>query len=120
VPLLLPVWIVKTVTPRAMQLAAVDLETAPAASRTFHRSQHLLIRVPVFDPGGEGARVTATLLNQRGVEMRSLDALAVSREDVTDFGLPLAWLVPGEYHLELRAANRRGVATQRVTFRVVG
>jgi hypothetical protein len=52
--------------------------------------------------------------------MRSLDALAVSRDDVTDFGLPLAWLVPGEHHLELRAANRRGFATQRVTFRVVG
>ena len=64
--------------------------------------------------------MTATLLNQRGVEMRSLDAVGVLREDLTDFGLPLAWLVPGEYQLELRAANRRGVATQRVTFRVVG
>jgi hypothetical protein len=74
----------------------------------------------VFDPGGEGARVTATLLNRRGVEMRSLDPLGVSREDLTDFGLPLAWLVPGEYQLELRAANRRGIVTQRVTFRVVG
>jgi VWFA-related protein len=120
VPLLLPVWIVKTVTPRAMQLAAADLQTAPAASRTFHRSHHLLVRVPVFDPRGEGAQVTATLLNQRGVEMRSLDALGVSREDLTDFALPLAWLVPGQYQLEVRAANRRGVATQRVTFRVVG
>ena len=75
VPLLLPVWIVKTATPRAMQLAAADLQTAPAASRTFHRSHHLLVRVPVFDSGGEGAQVTATLLNQRGVEMRSLDPL---------------------------------------------
>ena len=64
--------------------------------------------------------MTATLLNQRGVEMRSLAALGVSREDLTDFGLPLAWLVPGQYQLEVRAANRHGVATQRVTFRVVG
>ena len=120
VPLLLPVWIVKTVTARAMQLAAADLQTAPAASRTFHRSHHLLVRVPAFDPGGDGVRVTATLLNLRGVEMRSLDALGFSREDVSDFSLPLASLVPGQYELEVRAANRHGVATQRVTFRVVG
>jgi VWFA-related protein len=118
-PLLLPAWIVRTATPRALQLASDDV-LPPAASRTFHRSQRLLVRVPVFDPGGGGARVTATLLNQRGQPMRGLDALGPPRDDVTEFGLPLAALASGEYQLELRAVNGRGAATGRVTFRVVG
>jgi hypothetical protein len=64
--------------------------------------------------------VTATLLNQRGGEMRGLDPLGRPHEDVTDFGLPLAGPAPGEYQLELRAVNRHGAVTARVTFRVVG
>jgi VWFA-related protein len=120
VPLLLPVWIVNAATPRALQRGTADIEVAPVAARTFHRSQHLLVRVPVFDPGGEGARVTAALLNQRGLEMRGLDPLGPSHDDVTDFALPLVGLAPGEYQLELRAVNRRGAASERMRFRLVG
>jgi VWFA-related protein len=119
-PVLLPPWIVTAATPRGLQLATGDLDAAPAASRTFHRLQHLLIRVPVFDPGGEGARVTVTLLNQRGLEIRSIDPLGVSHRDLTDFALPLVGLAPGEYQLVVEAVNNRGRAKERVTFRLVG
>lgn len=119
-PMLLPTWIVGALTSRALQLAAADLQIAPAASKTFRRIHHLLIRVPVFDPSGAGVRVTATLLNQRGVAMRSLDLLGRPREDVSDFALPLATLALGEYQLELRAGNQYGSATERLTFRVIG
>jgi VWFA-related protein len=119
-PVLLPVWIVASATPRGLRMATADFETAPAASRTFHRSQQLLIRVPVFDPGGEGARVTLTLLNQHGLEMRRIDPLVASHDDVTDFALPLVGIAPGEYQLEVRAVNRRGTASKRLTFRLVG
>jgi VWFA-related protein len=119
-PVLLPPWLVRAPTPRALQLAAADLQMAPAASRAFYRSQHLLVRVPVFDPGGEGARVTAALLNQRGVPMRELDPLGPARDGVTDFSLPLAGLASGDYQLEVRAVNPRGAATERLSFRIIG
>lgn len=119
-PVLLPVWIVAAATPRGLRVATADFEAAPAASRTFHRSQQLLIRVPVFDPGGAGARVTLTLLNQHGLKMRGIDPLAAPKNDVTDFALPLVGLAPGEYQLEVRAVNHRGTSSERVTFRLVG
>ncbi|HJR58165.1 MAG TPA: VWA domain-containing protein [Vicinamibacterales bacterium] len=119
-PVLLPVWIVATATSRALQTAIADGEAAPAASRTFSRLQQLLIRVPVFDPGGEGTRVTLTLRNQQDVEMRGIDPLGASHDGVTDFALPLVGLAPAEYWLEVRAENRRGTASERVSFRLIG
>jgi VWFA-related protein len=119
-PILLPVWIVAAATPRALQVATADVEATPAASRTFRRSQYLLVRVPVFDPSGEGVRVTLTLLNQLGQEMRRIDPLGPSHDDLSDFALQLMGLAPGEYQLDVRAVNQRGTANERVTLRLVG
>jgi VWFA-related protein len=119
-PVLLPVWIVAAATPRALQTAIADGEAAPAASRTFSRLQQLLIRVPVFDTGGESTRVTLTLLNRQDVEMRGIDPLGASHDGVTDFALPLVGFAPGEYQLEARVQNRRGTVRQRLSFRLIG
>jgi hypothetical protein len=34
------------------------------------------------------------------------------------FALPLSWLVPGEYQIELMGANANGSVRERITIRV--
>jgi hypothetical protein len=34
--------------------------------------------------------------------------------------LPLSWLVPGEYQIELQCSNANGAVRQRITIRVTG
>jgi hypothetical protein len=51
--------------------------------------------------------------------MRDIDALqSTPRDGVAQFGLPLSWLVPGEYQIELQAANTNGSVRQRISFKV--
>jgi hypothetical protein len=53
--------------------------------------------------------------------MRSIDATAgAPRDGVTEFALPLSWLVPGPYLLEVSAMNANGAVKERVAFRVTG
>jgi VWFA-related protein len=120
-PTLLPIWLVRARSVRDFQLANTNLQATPAAARRFVRSDRLLIRVPAFEPSGSGVRVTATLLNQRGVPMRSLERIdGTPREDVTGFALPLVSVMPGEYLIELQAENEHGTVTERLSFRVIG
>jgi hypothetical protein len=53
--------------------------------------------------------------------MRDIDALdATPRDRLPQFALPLSWLVPGEYQIELMATNANGAVRERVTFKVTG
>ena len=36
------------------------------------------------------------------------------------FGLPLSWLVPGDYLIEVLGTNANGAVKERVAFRVMG
>jgi hypothetical protein len=80
-----------------------------------------LIRAPAFDASGTAVRVTAKVLNGRGHAMRDIDATeSAPLEGVTQFVLPLSWLVPGEYLIELMGTNANGAVRQRVAFRLTG
>jgi hypothetical protein len=51
--------------------------------------------------------------------MREIDALGVTPRDGTaQFALPLSWLVPGQYQIELQGSNANGAVKQRVSFKV--
>ncbi|MEO8076133.1 MAG: hypothetical protein ABI818_07380, partial [Acidobacteriota bacterium] len=103
------------------RLASADPDAAPSSLRTFARGDRLLIRVPAFDSSGTAVQVTAKVLNQMGQPMRSIDATpAAPREGVTEFALPLSWLVPGSYLLEVSGMNANGAVKERVAFRVTG
>jgi hypothetical protein len=53
--------------------------------------------------------------------MRDIDATdTVPRDGVTEFALPLSWLVPGQYQIELLGTNANGVVKERVAFRITG
>lgn len=120
-PVLLAPEVVRARTLRAFQSAATNPDAAPSSVRTFARGDRLLIRVSAFDSSGTAVQVTAKVLNAWGQPMRDIDALAVTpRDGIPQFALALAWLVPGEYQIELMATNENGAVRERVTFKVTG
>lgn len=120
-PVLLSPEVVRARTLRDYQNATTNPDVAPASARTFARGDRLLIRVPAFDMSGTAVQVTAKVLNSMGKPIRDIDALqATPRDGVTQFGLPLSWLVPGEYQIELMGANTNGSVRSRITFKLTG
>ena len=120
-PVLLAPEVVRARTLRDFENAATNPDAAPASARTFGRADRLLIRVPAFDVSGAVVQVTAKVLNAMGQPIRDIDALqATPRDGVAQFGLPLSWLAPGEYQIELMAANTNGSVKQRITFKLTG
>jgi VWFA-related protein len=120
-PVLLATQIVRTRTVRDFQAASANPHAAPSSLRTFVRADRLLIRVPAFDPSGPAVRVTVTLMNRIGQPMREVDAIDTTPlEGVTQFALPLSFLAPGDYQIELTGTNGNGRARERLSFRVSG
>jgi VWFA-related protein len=118
-PVLLAPEVVRARTLRDFENATTNPDAAPASARTFARADRLLIRAPAFDMSGALVQVTAKVLNAMGQPIRDIDALqATPRDGVAQFALPLSWLVPGEYQIELMAANANGSVKQRITFKL--
>ncbi len=114
--------VLRTRTARNFAEASANASAQPVASRTFSRTERLLVRVPVYGRGDTTPAVTATLLNRRGTAMRELPQVpAELPPGVVQFDLPLASLAPDEYRVELIAANTQGPrdeAREMVVFRV--
>ena len=114
--------VLRTRTARDFRSLSQNADALPVASRSFSRTERLLIRVPVYGPGNSSPTVTARLLNRRGIPMRQLDVIRAPLPAGTiQFDLPLASLAPDEYRVELTAANRTGPrdeAKEMIPFRV--
>jgi VWFA-related protein len=120
-PVLLTPEIVRARNHRELEKAIAGSGTTPAALRTFARGDSLLIRVPTFDATGAAVRVTARLLNQAGVPIRSVEAVGgAAIPGVTQFALPLHWLPSGLYVIELVGTDGTVVVSERLAFRVTG
>ena len=121
-PVLLAPEVVRARTLRDFKSALANPDAAPSSARTFARGDRLLIRVPAFDMSGTAVQVTAKILNGWGQPMREIDPVAgnAARSGMPQFALPLSWLVPGEYQIELLAANANGAVRERITIRVTG
>lgn len=86
-----------------------NADAVPVASRTFSRTERLLIRVPAYGPGNNAPVVTARLLNRRSIPMRQLQVVeAPLAPGIVQFDLPLASLAPDEYRIEFAATNPTG------------
>ena len=84
-------------------------DAVPVASRTFSRTERLLVRVPAYGPGSSTPVITARLLNRRSIPMRQLQVVdAPLPPGTVQFDLPLAGLAPDEYRVELAASNPAG------------
>jgi hypothetical protein len=120
-PVLLSPEVVRARTLRDFHSATANPDAAPSPVRTFARGDRLLIRVPAFDGSGTAVQVSAKVLNEWGQPMRDIDPLdAPQRDGMSQFGLPLSWLVPGDYLIEVLGTNANGAVRQRVAFKVTG
>jgi VWFA-related protein len=120
-PMLLFPEVVRTRTLKDFRAASADPDAAPSSLRVFARGDRLLIRVPVYDASGAAVTVSARVLNERGDTMRDIERTdSAAGDQIAQFALPLSWLVPGQYMIELSGANANGTVRERVAFRVRG
>jgi hypothetical protein len=105
--------VLRTRNARDFAGASQNADAVPVASRTFSRTERLLIRVPAYGNGESFPIVTARLLNRRGIAMRTLQAIdAPLPPGTAQFDLPLAAFAPDEYRIELAATNATGAAEE--------
>jgi VWFA-related protein len=105
-------------TARDFQQMKSDPDAVPVAARAFSRTEHLLIRVPVYGPGETAPVLTVHLLNRSGQAMSELSAVPSSTAGAQLIDVPLAGLAAGEYLVEIKAGD--GEASDLVGFRVTG
>jgi hypothetical protein len=107
-------------TAREFQQLRTDGDAVPTAGREFSRTEHLLVRVPAYGPGGTTPALSVHLLNRAGSAMNELKAEPAPKAGEQQIDLPIAGLPPGEYVLEIKAGDQAGDAAELVGFRVTG
>jgi hypothetical protein len=114
--------VLRTRTARDFAEMSQNADAVPVASRTFSRTERLIVRATAYASGNTPPLVTARLLNRRGMPMRELQPVEGPLPAGTiQFDLPLASLAPDEYRVELAASNAAGPrdeAKEMVSFRV--
>ena len=120
-PMLLPPQFVRTTSARDFRLLSTQADAAPTPSRTFRRGERVLVRVPAYNPDGAPVDITVSLLNVKSQLIRPLDRLPLAGTGVPlQFDLPLAFLAPGEYTIDVKVASATGTARQLVKIRLIG
>lgn len=115
-----------------------DWTVPPAVSRSFRRTERMLLRFQAYAPGGAVPDVEARLVNRAGEAIVPLDVLqpgapaagsepppavsgdAASQPGPNAFQVPVAipFLPPGEYLIELTATFGDGETTHLAAFRL--
>ena len=121
VPIIYPPAVLRARSAREFRQLVADPEAAAVPTRDFWRTERLLIRVAAADAAGTPVPVSATLLNKWRQAMRNVDPLFdATPQGPTQFDLPLADLVPGEYTLRISVRGPGGPVSEHITFRVLG
>ena len=110
--------ILRARTPREFQQMKADAAAVPIAAREFSRTDRLIVRVPVYGPGGTAPTLSVHLLNRAGSPMSELAVSPAPSAGLQQVDLPLAALAPGEYVIEIKATGEGGEAKELVGFRV--
>ena len=115
-----------------------DWTVPPAVSRSFRRTERMLLRFQAYAPGGAVPAVEARLVNRAGEAIVPLDVVQpgapaagseappagagdpASRPGPNAFQVPVAipFLPPGEYLIELTATFGDGETTHLAAFRI--
>jgi VWFA-related protein len=96
---------------------AGDPEAVPVASRTFSRTERLLIRVPAYAAAGPPV-VTASLASDIGGVMRDLPVAPGPLPGLYEIEVRLASLPAGEYSVRIAARSGDMESAEVVAFRV--
>jgi hypothetical protein len=118
-PVILQPQLVRARTVRDFRTLSAQPDAAPTPSRTFSRSERLLIRVPAYSPDGAPVTISASVSNMKGNTIRALDQVPAAG-GAAQFDLPLAFLAPGDYGIEVTVTSPAGTARQLIRFRLTG
>ena len=116
-PILLQPQVLRARTVREFHTLSASPEAAPTPSRVFSRSERLLVRVPAYNPDGRAVTTAVSVSNIKGATIRSLEQVPHGGA-APQFDLPLAFLAPGEYGLEISVTSPTGTARQLIRFRL--
>ncbi len=95
-----------------------DWTISPTASRSFRRTDYLLVRFNAYAAGGVVPEVRARLLNRLGDEMFPLTLRSASDEQPYQVEFLPSFLAPGEYLIELVAETPESEASELLAFRL--
>jgi len=111
--------VMRTLSAREFATLAADPVGAPVSSRIFSRIERLLLRLPVYGIQSGNLSITATLTNRTGTPIRGLTQVPGSLPaNTVQFDLPLSFLPPDDYRVELRATSGDQQAVTVLQFRV--
>ncbi len=120
-PVLLQPQIVRARTARDFRVLAATADAPPTPSRVFSRTERLLVRVPAYNPDGAPVTASAAVSNIKGQTIRTLAPVPIGQPGAApQFDLPLAFLAPGDYGIEVTATSPTGTARQLIRFRLTG
>ena len=106
-PVLLQPQMLRARTVRDFRTLVDQPDAAPSPARTFSRSERLLIRVPAYNPDGASVTASVVVSNMKGETIRSLDQVPLNG-GAPQFDLPLAFLAPGEYGIDVKVTSPTG------------
>jgi len=92
----------------------------PAATRTFSRTERLLLRFDAYGPGGTKPTLSMRLLNTLGESMSALPAPVANAAGTYEAELGLGPLPPGDYLIEITAKAGEESARTLLAIRVTG
>ncbi len=108
-------------TAREFQALGRDPDPVPTASRSFRRTERLLIRFSVSGPGTGVPVVAVRLLNRQGSRMLDLTAKApADGVEYYQIDLPLSGFAAGDYLVEVSAQSGDDKASELVPMHITG
>jgi VWFA-related protein len=119
-PLILAPEIVRARSLPEFRDVSANPRAVPTPSRSFSRGDRLLVRVPYWAGSAGSAVVQLRVLNRGGEPIRTVERRANGESHLAVFDLPLAWLAPGQYYLELTATTAKGAVRENVAIRITG
>ena len=90
------------------------------AAREFARTDRIVVRVPVYGPGGATPPLKVHILNRAGNAMSELPVAPSAKPGEQQIELGVAALPPGAYVLEITTGDQDGDAQELVGFRIAG
>jgi hypothetical protein len=120
-PLILPPQLFPCASAREFREVSENPYAAPVPSREFRRTDRLFLRVPTHSKSGASVVVTARVVNRLGQVLREIQPMNPDNAaQIAQFDIPLSWLAPADYTIELIAKTSAGNAREVIRIRVTG